>query len=247
MHHSHEISMEVFAIHNDKKLESVTFQRLFNILSVEERQRNERFLQWQDAQRNLLGRIAIRNMIFKRFSIGMGEIELSEDRYGKPYCKHVEGFHFNISHSGEWIVAVGSNSPVGIDVEKISQIELGIAEQFFSVSEYEELKMMSLKQRTGCFFDLWTLKESCIKADGRGFSVPSKSFTIIRSKDEIHVVGALERYFFKQYDIDQRYKLSVCSLANAFPDTVRVIGIEEFTADIFNQLCPSEWREIELN
>lgn len=234
------MQIEVFAIHNDQKLESVSFQKLINILSFEERQKNERFFRWQDAQSNLLGRLAIRKMACERFGIGLKEMAFSENDYGKPCFKSVQDFHFNISHSNDWIVVVGYNSPVGIDIEMISPIDLGIAGQFFSAREYEELMSKPLDQRKGYFFDLWTLKESYIKADGQGLSIPLNSFSIIKEEDEIQGVGLSKNYFFKQYNIDSNYKLSVCALTEDFPDTVRVIDVDRFIVWIFDHLSLSD-------
>ncbi len=73
------------------------------------------------------------------------------------------------------------------------------------------------------FFDLWTLKESYIKAVGKGISIPLKSFTInFLKKGEIAVKlgNKLTNWTLKQYDLDPNYKMSVCGTNKAFPDNV---------------------------
>ena len=73
------------------------------------------------------------------------------------------------------------------------------------------------------FFDLWTLKESYIKAVGKGLSIPLKSFTInFLKKGEIAVKlgNKLTNWTLKQYFLDPEYKMSVCGTHTAFPENV---------------------------
>lgn len=228
--------LEIIAIHNDKELDPDVKQRLLCILTPRERQKNERFLRWQDAQSNLLGRIAIRSMILERFGIEPEDISFATNDYGKPYVEGIKDFHFNISHSNEWVVIVGNNSQVGIDIEKICTVDLEIAEQFFSMKEYEMLAKKSLDLRKIFFYDLWTLKESYIKADGRGLYIPLNSFSIVDINNSFHVVGAQKNYHFKQYEFDRNYKLSVCALTDEFPEKVNVKGIQTFIKPFLNQI-----------
>ncbi|WP_052344300.1 4'-phosphopantetheinyl transferase family protein [Bacillus ndiopicus] len=228
--------IEIIAIQHKNKLNPITKQHLLLTLTPQELQKNERFIRWQDCENHLLGRVIIRSMILERFDIKPNDIYFSADKYGKPYAEGLKDFHFNITHSNEWVVVVCNNSPIGIDIEEIREIDLEIAKQFFSTKENELLVKLPLIQRKTFFYDLWTLKESFIKADGRGLYIPLNSFSIVNIDNNFHVIGSQENYHFKQYSIDKSYKLSVCALTNEFPERVRVMEVQPFIKKYLTQL-----------
>jgi len=62
----------------------------------------------------------------------------------------------------------------GIDIEKgrpkIS--DQAIAERFFCANENEWLRSLPPDRRVQGFFRLWSVKESILKADGKGMTIP---------------------------------------------------------------------------
>jgi 4'-phosphopantetheinyl transferase len=140
----------------------------------------------------------------------------------------VDDFHFNISHSGDWVVCAVDNLPVGIDVEKIHDVDLNLSARFFSEEEHKYLLSLEISKRRNSFFELWTLKESYIKADGRGLSIPLNSFSFkFANKDIVFTTtNQFNECYFKQYDIDTSYKLAVCSSKSDFPKELTDISFD---------------------
>ena len=98
---------------------------------------------------------------------------------GKPFFANAQDIHFSISHSGSKVAVAFSDSEVGCDIEIIGDIDLNVAQMFFSRSEYEAL--LSIREeleRRNTFFRCWTLKESYMKAIGKGLNIDSESFTV---------------------------------------------------------------------
>ena len=103
---------------------------------------------------------------------------------------------------------------MGIDVEMIKPIDFKIAERFFSRDEYislinqpEEIKLMY-------FYMIWTLKESYIKTEGKGLSIPLNSF-IIRIEDNdisVTVDNEIREFHFYQSFLDNDAVYAVCTL-----------------------------------
>jgi 4'-phosphopantetheinyl transferase len=71
---------------------------------------------------------------------------------------------FNLAHSGDLaLVAVARDHPVGVDVERWSEVEhLELAERFFSRTERDALRALAsvAEQLDAGFFAAWTRKEA---------------------------------------------------------------------------------------
>lgn len=216
-----------------------SFSTLISYISQNRREGIKRFRRREDAYRALIADILIRSMTCQFLGIRNTEINFKESKYGKPYLLHYKNFHFNISHSGDWVVCAIDNRPIGIDVEKIKKVDFEIAKQFFSKMEYIELSKKTGNKKVAFFYDLWTLKESYIKAIGDGFSKEPDSFTItfgrqgpfIESPEE---KNNLPKYYFKQYNIDKNYKMAVCSQNREFPGKANIIRFKELCEDFMH-------------
>ena len=69
-----------------------------------------------------------------------------------------------------------------------------------------------------CFFTLWALKESFIKAEGKGLSIALDSFAF----DVTETIGLVAResaqdWRFRLYDLQAGYKLALCLEHDRFP------------------------------
>ncbi len=133
------------------------------------------------------------------------------NHYGKPVVKDYNDIHFNITHSGDYIICAVSDYPIGIDLEKIEEIEvLDLAKSYFTKEEYQQL----LKEINPInkFFELWTIKESYLKFKGVGLKGKLNSFSI---QDNMILENGSVAYF-KQYNLHPQYKLTICSSCDYF-------------------------------
>ena len=96
--------------------------------------------------------------------------------HGKPMLAPPfagRGLHFNIAHTAGLVtLAVAREPAVGIDVENLAAraARLKIAERYFSANETAALAALPAGEQARRFFALWTLKESWLKATGRGLA-----------------------------------------------------------------------------
>jgi 4'-phosphopantetheinyl transferase len=173
-------------------------------------------------RRTSLSRSLITEIIHEKLHIDRKNIIICHDLYGKPFLKNYEKFHFSISHSLEWTVCAIGTKPIGIDIQLIKPISINIAKRFFSDEEYLDIISMDNSERVDYFYDLWTLKESLIKAIGMGLSIPLNSFTIKAkgSGIELKNIHLPVSYYFKQYNIDERYKMAICCTDKNFPESI---------------------------
>ncbi len=63
------------------------------------------------------------------------DIEIERNAYGKPSLRNYHNFHYNISHSGSWVISAISDQTIrGRYREQVKPIDLGIAKRYFSKS-----------------------------------------------------------------------------------------------------------------
>ncbi len=160
--------------------------------------------------------------------------------YGMP-----EDAPVNFSHSGEYVMcavvmdnagdtqrrgstdglsqAVGRGAAhscekarVGCDLEKIGIFRANVAKRFFCPEEYETLMREKTEEgRTKLFYRYWVLKESFMKATGKGMALPVNAFSIRLGNPPLLIKKPKEfpeAYYYMEYKIEQvPYKMAVCS------------------------------------
>jgi len=153
---------------------------LFEKLPKDLLAKNKKYLRWQDRKLNVLGKLLLIEGL-KLYNLDSGYLEkLKYTKYGKPYFLDLE-LDFNISHSGEYaICALAKGMRLGVDIEKIKEIDLDSFPEVFTQNEFHNINTSKSKEET--FYNYWTIKESIIKAIGKGLSIPLQDIKINTSK-----------------------------------------------------------------
>jgi 4'-phosphopantetheinyl transferase len=178
--------------------------------------------------------------LLARYSVGQflgkanQEINLVFGEKGKPHIGNLSNMHFNISHSGHYVVCAVSSTEIGIDVERVRKVNLRIAERFFSPSEIHDLMALPEESRMHYFITLWTIKESYLKAIGRGLTQHLNSFTIVQNGDSHLLSGNMEaeRYGIETKQLDHDFMMAVCTPLPYSPSDIRHVSLN----DILNTL-----------
>jgi len=221
--------LEIYMTPLQPNMNTIHVENLLSLLPEQRQTRIRRFAHQEDAHRSLVAEVLSRWLICERLKIRNQDLQIVQNRYGKPMVQDLSNLYFNNSHSGQWVVSAISDAPIGIDIEKISDIDLRIAEHFFSEQELLDINSLQTEARVSYFFELWTLKESYIKADGRGLSLPLSSFTIRKQEGHIglYTDNCLKSCFFKEYSPDRLYKMAVCAQTPNFPEQPLTIEFPE--------------------
>ena len=193
------------------------------------------FARSNDSQRSLLGELLARHLLHKATSEPLPDEAFTTGEKGKPAHDGFRGIHFNITHSGEWVAVALSSGCVGVDVERMRKIPDGVARRFFSEAENEWLDSAATEaERKDIFFTLWTLKESFLKAIGKGLTKSLSSFTILqKGNNHFELKQNEETKGFKLYNFEFRdgYKLSVCAEDGEFEQQVNFIEIKDLIGE----------------
>ncbi|MCM3339753.1 4'-phosphopantetheinyl transferase superfamily protein [Paenibacillus sp. MER TA 81-3] len=196
-------------------------EELLPYVSEERKSSIARFRQEIDAKRALLSECIVRALIISQYRCSNEHIRFERHTHGKPYAASHPDYHYNVSHSGDWVACAVADLPLGVDIEQIRPIELSIAERFFAASETEAILSLCEAERLPMFYKIWTLKESFVKAEGTGLTVPldSVAFTVGGMNDiQMAARNQEYRYRFRMYAPDPEHMLAVCASGCEFPD-----------------------------
>lgn len=152
-----------------------------DLLNKQERLQAEKFSFAKDHKRYLITRIFIRKLLGYYLGLAPEEVLFQHNTYGRPSLvaeQNQLGLDFNIAHTdGLIVVALAVDAQVGIDVEWLRKSrKLEVAEDFFSPGEVSQLFQAPKAKQQSLFYHFWTLKESYIKAVGKGLAIPLDSF-----------------------------------------------------------------------
>ena len=159
----------------NEKLSDQDWNMYFHSLPEAIKKRINRCQRWQDRHAVLFGRLLLLECL-KKYGYPSDSLHnILFDRYGRPYLYH--NIDFNISHSGEYVVcSITDEGKVGIDIEKIKPIDLADYEQYMTSEQLGNIKKDANDYNK--FYAYWTIKESVLKADGRGLLVPLENIII---------------------------------------------------------------------
>jgi len=192
------------------------YQLGLNLVSEKKREEISKFWFKEDRWRKLISALLLRYVVIKY--LGIKDCCILLNKYGKPSLKNYPDFHFNISHSGNWVVIAIGDSSIGIDIEVIKQFRdfMEIGKNYFSKMEYDVLINSHSSKKLDLFYEIWTKKESLIKAEGKGLSISLKSFSV--PLDTVSTLSYNDNIwnFYTPDFIDLNYKFSLCTTDTLF-------------------------------
>ncbi len=221
---------KLFATCLPDDLDAFDLDRLKSLVSPKRRERSEKFLFKADKARCLTGELLLRHAL-KNIDIKTPHVlDFTFNQYGKPSLANIDNIHFSISHSGKWVLVGISSAAIGVDVERIHTISDGLAQRFFSPDE-----CMLLEDCDGhdhmldMFYRIWVLKESYIKAIGKGMYCPLDAFSVLPSDTDTASLRlhdqSLPDMYLKEYSIGRGYKAAMASAIDRFPAVVECADI----------------------
>ena len=138
-----------------------------------------------------------KDILYKRNEYGKLEVINSSYNINLSYCK------------GMVCCGILKFNNIGIDVEYVRKYNKSLLN--LVLSNDEKIDLMKAKDENEYFFRLWTLKESYIKAIGKGLSFPMKKCNFKITQDEI--ITNIKGYKFKQKLITKDSEKYIISIA----------------------------------
>jgi 4'-phosphopantetheinyl transferase len=225
--------MHIYGVNINHNLYETLFQEMTQYVSPEKKAKIHRFRKPVDRVRSLFGDLIIRYILCKHYGLHNNEIRYEYQEFGKPYLPLHPHYHFNISHSGDWVVGVVSTSLVGIDIEKITDLKTDASSLALTAEEIEKFRKLNDPEKNAYFFELWTLKESYTKATGKGLSEGLNTLRISTDNGIIHILkdeNTIDAYF-QILECIAGYKFSLCSLSESLHKNIKLFPLNGFSEE----------------
>lgn len=206
-------SIKLYFTDINQRLLLSEYEQCIQLITPERANMIERFRFIEDRKRILYGEVMARCLFMKVLDVKNSNLIIDKNLYGKPFFIGIDGLHFNISHSGRFVLCGISNEEIGVDIEEIKELYMDIAKRFFTKQEYETMLKVNQNEVKELFYTYWTLKESYTKYMGKGLSIPLDSFSIKKYADSYIVED--ERYT-GEFQLFSKYLKSNYMVATAY-------------------------------
>lgn len=165
----------------------------FHFLNPEEKVQYAAFHFDKDRLRYLLTRVMVRHVLAGYLAIPARELTFTTNAFGRPApipAQNPTHIDINLSHSADFIICgLVGDGRIGVDIESYAiQRTADVANAFFAPVEVAQLTKTSKSLWNKRFIEFWTLKESYIKALGKGMAIPLDSFYFQLDSGQIEFV-----------------------------------------------------------
>ena len=191
------------------------FDKFIHLLSREKQQRLGRIRCDISRTLSFYSELIARHLICKKYNVKNENLVFSKNKYGKPYVTNIADCHFNISHTKNAVAVAISDTPVGIDTEKIKTADKKVAGSFFYKDEFDYIISSDDGGIDKRFFEVWTKKEAYIKYLGGSISM-LKSFSVFSDV----ISNKISTYQLN------KYVLSVCLDQKFTQENINVLSEE---------------------
>ena len=146
------------------------------MLSIEERERANRYLRDRERNDYIATRTILRSILGQYLNLLPQSIVFELNEYGKPRVstdQNPQQLSFNLSHSGGYFlcgVAVGREIGVDVELVRLMGCMPAMVKKVLSHDEQATFQTIPHEKQTFAFYQSWTHKEAYVKAVGKGLS-----------------------------------------------------------------------------
>lgn len=232
------------------------FLKASSCLQIEEKNRIGKFLHKKDVKASLAGRLMIRKFIHETTGLPYDSIEISRDINNKPYFNiknYAVPVSFNVSHQGFYAVLVGEVGikTVGVDVMKLEykggkplDHYFHIMKKNFTDTEWKKIENSSDNHKINLFCRNWALKESYLKAIGKGLTVNLRSLcfkinselqeNVYTTDTNLYINNQKQNWVFQETLIDSLHCVAIALERETYNDK------QLSNSPLFQELSPAD-------
>ncbi|WMX45020.1 4'-phosphopantetheinyl transferase superfamily protein [Streptomyces roseicoloratus] len=159
------------------------------LLDDAERRVYASFLREPDAALYVTAHALLRLVVGEALGRDPADLVFAAGPHGKPYLENAR-VEFSLSHAGERVaVAVTSDTPVGVDVERVPRAGAELPLHVLSPAERAAYDLLPAAGRAGAFTSYWVRKEAVLKATGEGLRVDPARLTVSAADRPAELLG----------------------------------------------------------
>lgn len=118
---------------------------------------------------HMTGEKLLEEALFREYGRKLAFEPRAKGEHGKPFFTLQPKIHYNISHSGKYVVCVLAGQEVGIDIQEHRPVNYEKLLARMVPKELQE-KILGTEDPAKEFYRQWVLREAYIKWTGEGFS-----------------------------------------------------------------------------
>lgn len=161
-------------------INELNIDEISNFVSERRLLKAEKYKNENDRKRSIAVEYLLNEMIkehFGKFGTYTFPLQIIYDEKGKPHLSE-DAVNFSLSHSGDYVACIISDRLCGIDIEKHKERDYKIIAKRVC-TQNESVHIRDKK----AFYDVWTMKESVLKAVGIGIALDMRKVEIVNSQD----------------------------------------------------------------
>ncbi len=128
---------------------------------------------------HMAAELTLRALLAEHTGADLGSFRFLRTAQGKPYAEHAP--HFNLSHSGDWLLCAVSDTPVGVDIERPRKVSPALIRRVCTPAE-----LAFLAGQPERFLQVWTAKEAYLKYLGTGIRCDLRKIDSISGAPKLH-------------------------------------------------------------
>ena len=226
------------------------------LVQVEEKERVEKFRYQVDMMSSLVGRLMLRGLVIQKLGVDNFKVRMSRTERGKPVVEGgCDGWDYNVSHAGDWVVLAANKGIVGVDVMKLVDSRGDRVDEFFRLmkkqftdKEWETIRGSeddADEEKLSRFFRHWALKESYVKAVGTGLNLDLRTLNFTLGSDKLqggHVESKTKLSIECRNDVQWRFEESLIDANH-----VCSVAIESDESDESDILCGEGFKVLDIH
>ena len=172
------------------ELDGARASELQGCLDDGERARALRFPRPAERERFAAGRGTLRHILAYHLDLPPSALRFGYTAEGKPYLTDYPELRFNLSHADDrFLVGVSRHGPLGVDLEAVpgTRVVSQAADRVLSEPEAAMFGTLDGAASGEWFTQVWTRKEACIKADGRGLGLDLRQLDVVTAPPRVLV------------------------------------------------------------
>lgn len=211
-------------------------QSQMEVLSSEELDRYHRFKYARHRHQYLAAHLLLRYTLGETIDIDPSILQFGRHPLGKPFLSAgmtSEPIDFSLTHTEGIVACAVSQHRIGIDAEWTDRrYSENLVHNVLSPLERADVQSCLSEDRLRRFLEYWTLKESILKATGKGLTVsPSSLQFMIADRENISMKWIDERPIDPLFQCDWRFLLHT-----EFPKHLLAVAVASGTSELVSSV-----------